>query len=173
MEELLGCSEADLVELAREQQLGVAQRNRVVKQAAGLKAEAARMKAEAEAEADAACKQAEEHAKDERNRVLKQAAELKQAKAEATLSSVEPAPEMEQATGAAAETGPQACALGLDELPNELERVYRDTHRVVLKVNAPYSGYVHAVRLRFHELPAGRSCRWYRLGCVLIQYARW
>ena len=57
----------------------------------------------------------------------------------------------------AAQAAGSAVALGLEELPNDLERVYRDTHRVVLKVQAPYSGYVHAVRLRFHELPAGRA----------------
>lgn len=41
VQELLGYSEADLVELAREKQLGVAQRNRVLKEAAELKAKEA------------------------------------------------------------------------------------------------------------------------------------
>ena len=72
----------------------------------------------------------------------------------------EPKAVVKEATGgaaaaAAAEPGPQVCALGLEKLPDEMERVYRDTHRVVLKAKAPHSGYVHVVRLRLHELPAG------------------
>ena len=57
-----------------------------------------------------------------------------------------------------AQKPPQACTLGLEKLPDDdINRVYRDTHRVVLQAKAPYSGYVHAVRLQFHELPAGRA----------------
>ena len=45
--------------------------------------------------------------------------------------------------------------VGSGRLPADAGRVYRDTHRVVLKAKAPFSGEVRAVRLRLHERPAG------------------
>ena len=45
--------------------------------------------------------------------------------------------------------------IGSERLPADTGRVYRDTHRVVLKVKAPFSGEVRTVRLRLHERPAG------------------
>ena len=45
--------------------------------------------------------------------------------------------------------------IGSERLPADAGRVYRDTHRVVLKAKAPFSGEVRTVRLRLHERPAG------------------
>jgi hypothetical protein len=51
--------------------------------------------------------------------------------------------------------------VGKEELPAEdLERVYRDAHRIVLKSPVPDEGEICAVRIRLHDRPAGDGTAW-------------
>eukprot|EP01045_Picozoa_sp_COSAG04_P029678 COSAG04_NODE_4937_length_1816_cov_1.307513_1_plen_374_part_00 len=48
-----------------------------------------------------------------------------------------------------------ATIVGKEELPQDLGRVYRDAHRVVLKTPVHAEGEIAAVRIRLHDRPAG------------------
>ena len=54
-------------------------------------------------------------------------------------------------TGVAAEP----VVIGREDLPDDPTRVYRDTHRIVLKAKVPSDGEIRSIALRLMEQPAG------------------